>query len=125
MTSFSQGNRISHEAAADLSAKQFHVVKTDSNGKVVLASGATDKVLGVLANAPILGDTADVHGINANGTFKVKAGGTIAKDAYLTANADGEAIATTTTGNVVFGRAVRAAVDTDLVEYIPLYLIHP
>ncbi|MFI2837553.1 DUF2190 family protein [Mycolicibacterium sp. PDY-3] len=117
MTSFRQGDYDSREAGADLSTKQYYVVKTDSNGKYVLASAATDAIAGVLVNAPKLGETADVANINGSGTFKVAAGGTIAKDAYLTTDANGKAIATTTTGNRVFGRAVAAAVSGDIVEY--------
>ena len=117
MTSFRQGDYDSREAGADLSTKQYYVVKTDSNGKYILATAATDAIAGVLVNAPKLGETADVANINGSGTFKVLAGGTIAKDASLTTDANGKAIATTTTGNRVFGRAVAAAVSGDIVEY--------
>lgn len=118
MTSFRQGDYDSREAGADLSTKQYYVVKTDANGKYILASAATDAIRGVLVNAPKSGETADVANINGSGTFKVLAGGTIAKDAFLTSDASGKAIATTTTGNRVFGRAVAAAVAGDIVEYV-------
>lgn len=118
MTTFRQGDYDSREAGADLSTKQYFIVKTDANGKYVLAAAATDAIRGVLVNAPKLGETADVATINGSGTFKVVAGGTIAKDAYLTSDASGKAVATTTTGNRVFGRAVAAAVSGDIVEYI-------
>ena len=118
MTSYRQGDYDSREAGADLSTKQYYVVKTDANGKYILATAATDALRGVLVNAPKLGETADVASINGSGTFKVLAGGTIAKDAYLTTDANGKAIATTTTGNRVFGRAVAAAVSGDIVEYV-------
>lgn len=82
MTSFRQGDYDSREAGADLSTKQYYVVKTDANGKYILASAATDAIRGVLVNAPKSGETADVANINGSGTFKVLAGGTIAKDAW-------------------------------------------
>lgn len=118
MTSFRQGDYDSREAGADLSTKQYYIVKTDANGKYILATAATDALRGVLVNAPKLGDTADVAIVNGSGTFKVLAGGTIAKDDFLTTDAAGKAIATTTTGNRVFGRAVAAAVSGDIVEYV-------
>lgn len=118
MTTFRQGDYDSREAAADLSTKRFYIVKTDSNGKIVLASAATDAIRGVLVNAPKQGEVADVAIINGSGTFKVIAGGTISKDAYLTSDSNGKAVATTTTGNRVFGRAVAAAVAGDIVEYV-------
>ena len=118
MTSFRQGDYDSREAGADLSTKQYYIVKTDANGKCILATAATDALRGVLVNAPKVGDTADVAIVNGSGTFKVLAGGTIAKDAFLTTDAAGKAIATTTTGNRVFGRAVAAAVSGDIVEYV-------
>lgn len=118
MTTFRQGDYDSREAGADLSTKAGYIVKTDANGKYVLASAATDAIRGVLVNAPKLAETADVALVNGAGSFKVVAGGTIAKDAYITSDANGKAIATTTAGNRVIGRAVAAAVAGDVVEYI-------
>lgn len=124
MATFVEGNRISRNAGADLSAKQYYVVKTDASGDIVLASAATDAILGVLQNKPASGDTADVALINGNGTGKVLLGGNVSKDAYLTANGNGEAIATTTSGNRVFGRALAAGSDGDIIEYVKYNEIH-
>lgn len=118
MANFREGNYDSREAGADLATKQGYVVKTDSGGKIVVAAAATDAIRGVLVNSPKSGETADVALINGNGTFKVKLGGTVTKDAYLTSNASGLAIATTTTGDRVFGRAVSAGVSGDVIEYV-------
>lgn len=118
MTTFQQGPRYSAAAAADFTGKRYTIVKTDSNGNVVSASAATDAILGVIDNEPVSGRTADVVLINSEGTFKVKAGGTIAKDAYLTSDSNGAAVATTTTGNRVFGRALTSAVSGDIVQYV-------
>lgn len=117
MTTFRQGDYDSREAGVDLSTKQYLVMKTDANGKYIPATAATDALSGVLVNFPKLGETADVAMINGSGTFKVIAGGTIAKDAYLTTDANGKAVSTTTAGNRVFGRAVAAASAGDLLEY--------
>lgn len=118
MSTFVEGSYGSREAGADLSAKQYHVVKTDANGKVVLASAATDAIVGVIETPAKSGETVSYAFINGGGTFKVVAGGTIAKDAYLTSDANGQAVATTTAGNRVFGRAVTSAVAGDVVEYV-------
>ncbi|MBS4040405.1 MAG: DUF2190 family protein [Flavobacteriales bacterium] len=116
---YQPGDEYSALTAADLSEKQYHVAKTDATGKLVLATAATDDIIGVINDGGrVAGDTATVQLINGSGTFKVKAGGTIAKGAYLTTDASGQAVATTTAGNRVFGRAVRAAVAGDIVEYI-------
>lgn len=120
MTAFQPGERYSATAGADLTGKQHHIVKLDANGKVVLATAATDAILGVLDNAPVAGRTADVVLLNGAGTFKVKLAANSAKDAYLTTNGSGEAVATTTAGNRVIGRLVRAGSAGAIGEYIKL-----
>ena len=120
MATFQAGQRYSAAAAADFTGKRYTIVKTDSNGNIVNASAATDAILGVIDNEPTSGKTADVVIINSEGTFKVKCGGTISKDAYLTSDSNGAAIATTTTGNRVFGRALTSAVSGQIVEYVKL-----
>lgn len=120
MASFVEGSYLSREAGADLSDKQYFVVKTDANGKVVLASAATDAILGVVETPAPQGESVSVAVVNGGGTFKVVAGGTIAKDALLTTNSNGQAVSTTTAGNRVFGRALTAAVAGDVVEYLKL-----
>lgn len=120
MTAYREGDRTSVTAAVDLSAKQFQLVKTDVNGKLVLATAATDAILGVLDNAPGAGSTADVVLINGQGTFKVRLAANTAKDAYLTTDADGKAVATTTANDRVFGRLVRTGKAGEIAEYIKL-----
>lgn len=116
---FTDGDHYAAKSAADLSTKRFFVVKTDANGKVVLSSAATDKHLGVLADGGrVSGDNVDVQLINGSGSYKVIAGGTIAKDDYLTSDANGKAVATTNAGDRVFGQAVTAAASGAQVEYI-------
>lgn len=114
------GGRITLAAGADLSAKQYYIVK-DSSGTAVLASAATDKILGVIENAPVSGDTAVVVTRNKSGTFKVKAGGVIAVGDKLTSDSAGKAVATTTGGDQVFGIARKVAADGDITEYLPVF----
>lgn len=86
---------------------------------MVIATAATDAILGVLDNEPKLGAVADVVLINGQGTFRVKASNaTISKAAYITTNGSGVAIATTSAGNRVIGRAVRDFAANEIGEYI-------
>ena len=118
MATITLGERLSAPAGADLTGKRYHIVKEDANNNIVLATAATDNIVGVLDSEGKLGDTVDVVLLNGHGTFKVKTSGAIAKDAFLTANASGQAISTTTTGNRVIGRARRASVTGEVAEYI-------
>jgi hypothetical protein len=121
MTAITTGERYSAPAGEDLSAKRYYIVKLDTDGTVILASAATDAILGVLDNSPIEGNTADVVLLNGSGTFKVKAANSvISKDAYITADSAGKAVATTSSGNRVIGRAVRTNVANEIVEYVKL-----
>nr|WP_321999635.1 hypothetical protein [Rhodococcus qingshengii] len=101
MTAIQPGQNYSAEAAADFTGKRYTVVKLDNDGKVVQATAATDAILGVIDNEPKAGRTADVVLVNGSGSFKVKTGANITKDALITTNGAGLAISTTTTGNRV------------------------
>jgi len=125
MSVYQESRHLNFVAGADLSAKQYHIVKLDSTAnQVVLASAATDVAVGVLANAPADGAEADVVGRNAQGTFKVMAGGNVSLGAYLTSDSNGKAVATTTAGNEVIGIALEAGVDTQIIQYLPLSRQH-
>jgi len=104
-------------AEADLSAKQYFIVKIGAaaNG-VALAAGATQNILGILQNKPTQDQIANVRLCNAPGTSKVKAGGSITAGNWVTSDANGKAVATTTAGDVVIGRALEDAVDGDVIE---------
>ena len=100
-------------AGEDMTAKQFFIVQLAADADVEVAEGATDLIVGVLQNAP---DTGEQATYRFGGTTKVSAGGTIAVGDWVTTDSAGEAIATTTDGNIVIGRALAAAVDGDIVE---------
>ena len=117
MAVFSDGRYIDRKAGADLSGKQYRVVKQQSDRTVVLATAASDVLFGVLSNAPVAGDTASVAGINGQGTFKVVLGGTVAFNAALTTDANGAAV-TASAGNKVFGIAQEAGVAGQVIEYL-------
>jgi hypothetical protein len=128
MSTFTEGNHYSAKSAAnaDLSTKKGYCVKTDNNGKIVLASAATDKILGVLADGGrVAGDNVDVVLINGSGTYKAIAAGAISKDAYITSDSAGKVVSTTTTGNHVIGQAMQAATgDGQQIEYLKKDFIH-
>lgn len=104
-------------AGADLSAKQFYVVKLDSTVNQVVLAGAGELVYGVLQNKPALAAQATVM---RSGVSKCVAGAAIALGAEVAADANGKVV-TATTGDRVIGVA-RAAAAADL-NVIPVDLM--
>lgn len=100
-------------AGEDLSAKKYFIVQLDASGNIEVAEGATDLIVGVLQNKPQSGEAALYR---FGGTTKVQAGGSISIGDWVTAASDGEAVATTTDGDVVIGRALEAADAQDIFE---------
>jgi hypothetical protein len=114
------GPRRNYTAKVDLSAKQFFIVKLDTDEtKVDLCAAATSFIIGTLCNAPKIGEVAEVAMRHGGATAKVKAGGSITAGADLTSDSAGKAVATTTPGDEVFGRALQAADTNDVFEYEP------
>lgn len=132
MANYSEGRYIDRIAGADLSAQTnlFRVVSlqadaTNPTGRsVILSTSATDaNILGVLNNTPKAGETADIVGRNAMGTFKavVSSSSTgVAVNDRLTVAADSGVITTTTAGNQVVGVAQEAGVAGQVIEYLPV-----
>lgn len=120
MTNQVGGPTKSFKAGADLSAKRYYIVKLDTvQSTVVLASAATDYLIGTLENAPKAGENASVLLRGGGMTGKVKTGGSGSAGAFLTADSAGKAVATTTVGQEVFGRALKDFTSGDVVEYTP------
>jgi hypothetical protein len=88
----SQPFKITLEAGADLSSKQFYFVKLDSAGKAVACSGATDKPVGVLQNNPVSGQAAEIVVV---GLTKVSSNAALAIGDLIGTSADGQADAKT------------------------------
>ena len=95
------GFKVTREAAADLSTKQFHFVKLDSNGRVAAIAAATDRPFGILQNKPsALGIAAEIM---VTGWSQI----------YCSANmAKGDMVGTSATG-----RAVAIVAGTDTTKY--------
>jgi len=104
-------------AAADLSAKQYHIVTLATTAKQVkVAAAATGGLVGVLQNDPLAGEAASVV---CAGMTKVVTAGSVTIGALLTANSTGQATVTTTANNSVVGRALTAATTAgDLCEIL-------
>ncbi len=100
-TSIKDFERSFKTGAASLATKQFYIVKQHTDGTLILAAAATDKIVGVVQNKPGIGLAAVVR---IGGTTKVVAGGTIAVGAWVTADSSGLAVATTTDKDVVLGK---------------------
>ena len=115
----SQYNASGHKAYKATAALVMGTIVKIASGEVVVATDANDKFIGVTAADVGAAELADVRLRSAQGTIKVRAGGNIAVGDYVTTDADGEAVATTTEGDEVLGMALEAGVDNDLVEVMP------
>lgn len=113
MADFGALDTFTLEAAADLSAAQYHVVRGVATNTCNISSQATDSdMLGVLLNKPVSGGFATVAD---GGIAKVVAGAAINAYDVLTSNSSGRA-AVVTSGQVAFGRALgTAGADGDLI----------
>ncbi len=89
------------KASADLSAKQFRCMKVSGNGTVTVAAAITDKVVGILQDAPASGVAASVA---IGGRSKAVAGGNVTAGDVL--------------GTDDAGRVVTIAPGTDTTQYI-------
>ena len=97
------------KAAADLSAKQYHIVKLASATTVNVCSAITDVPIGVLLNNPASGEAAEICIL---GVSKIVADGTIAAGNLLGTSADGQAdaiAAGSDTTVYTIGQAIGAA----------------
>lgn len=101
--------------SADLDGKQFYAMKQHTDGTIIIAAAATDKLVGILQNKPKIGEAALIRW---GGTTKAKAGGVIAVGAWVTTDGNGKVIATTTDKDVVLGKYLGSAscAADDIVE---------
>ena len=80
--------RLSLEAGADLSDKQFYFVKMSDDRKVAVCADVTDVPIGVLQNAPESGESADVMVI---GLSKVSSDAALTAGDAIGSSSDGQA----------------------------------
>lgn len=120
MSQFNDGHTRSYLAGADLSEKQYYIVGLDTSNqnKVVLANAQTIPIIGVVdETGDGNGDRVRVRNVGTG--LKVLCGGNISIGAYVTADSAGKAIATTTAGDMVIGRAIEAGADGQVIEIVP------
>jgi hypothetical protein len=88
-------------AGADLSTHQFKAVKVDTttNERVVLASVAGERVVGILQNKPTSGVAATIA--CPGSTTKMVASAAIATGAFITTTNVGTAVTAASTNNVL------------------------
>lgn len=98
-------------AAADHSANQYRCVALDAAGKIVLATVAGQKVIGVLQNAPLANQPCDIVHL---GICPVKAGAAFANGAALMSGVTtGKPVTAATVGSTIIGFAVESAAAAD------------
>ncbi len=106
-------------AVADYSLKQFYAVKLTAGGDntrtVTLCSGAGDEAIGLLQDAPALGQACQVA---VGGEAKGIAGGVFAAGAKLGTDANGKLVAKTANKDWCFAIAQEAGVDTRIVSVL-------
>ena len=102
---------------AEATVEGYRIIKAGTGAmSCVKASAATDKLLGTSDELDhATGEMVDVGVIPV---APVRLGGTVAAGDLLTSDANGKAIATTTTGNAYIGRAEIAGVADDIITYV-------
>jgi len=117
-------NTSSYKAGADLSAKQFHFVKVGTvAGTVVAVTSATDIPLGILQNAPVADEGADVAVLG--GGAKLKLAGTVAAGGLIKTDSAGKGVAATTDGSRVSAFADSLGSSGVTGDVIPVYVTPP
>jgi hypothetical protein len=87
---------VTFKAASTLAGTtnyQYHFVKLSADNEVTVATGATDKVIGVLQNKPA--NTGDAARVRIFGVTRVLAAGVIAVGTKVGTDASGHAVAKT------------------------------
>ena len=108
-------------AAADLSALQYHIMRVSAVNACNVSSQATDSdMCGVLQNKPQSGEGASIQ---YSGRGRVVAGGVITAGDHLSCNGSGRA-ATVTSGQMAFGQALETSGadgdNIDIIQYYPV-----
>lgn len=102
-------------AAADLSAKQFYLIKVDSNGAAALC-GDGEMAIGSLQNKPTSGLIAEIQ---TGGVAKIVAGAVTTRGGLLASDANGKVIDAVTNDNIV-GIGLEAGADGSVISVFML-----
>jgi hypothetical protein len=123
MAQYTEFRARSFKAGEDMRTMQYYFVKLDSTQNVVLHADDDDAAvtIGILKNAPNVGEVAEVVLCGGVGTMKVCAYDTSIKIGSQVGvqDSDGRAIACTTGGDLVFGIALEeATAQNDIIEIV-------
>jgi len=110
----SLGKVISIPAGADLSSSTEKFVQLNSSGLVIDVSAITNNVLGVLKNAPVTGEAAEIA---LNGVSRIWLGATLTPGALVGTSAAGKAVADAST-NQNQGILLKGGADGEIGELI-------
>lgn len=115
MSEYGNYHAITHKAAADLSAQQYHFVRYSAADTVNVASNAADEAMaGVLQNKPDAANRAAT--VAKMGETKITAGGALTVNDLITTNGSGRAAAAAS-GDHIMGRVLETAgADGDVVR---------
>ena len=105
-------------STSSLLTSEWLIVKDDADGNCALSTAATDKILGAVQDTGKGANTVVGIGSIPGKEYKVKLGGTVQSGVLLTADAASKAVATTTDGDVIFGRAREDGVVNDVIRYM-------
>ena len=87
-----------------------------ADNKVIQATADSEALLGV-SDRPAAAD-GDPIDIVVHGVAPVKYGGAVTRGAWLTSDANGDAVVTSANGKQVIGRALVAGADNDIGEVL-------
>ena len=103
---------------ADADIKPNRIVAVTATGVTTATAGSHDAI--GISYPEVSVKTGQMANVILAGIAEVSAGGAIAVGDFVTAKADGQAVATTTSGDIVIGRALKASASAD--EIIPVLI---
>lgn len=103
--------------AAQAAVEAFRIIKPGAaDQSAIKAAAATDFLMGTSDSLDkATGEMVDVY---ASPMGEVRLGGTVARGAALTSDANGKAISTTTVGHRIIGFAEASGVADDVIPYL-------
>lgn len=115
MASYQQPNLYAYKSDSATIQVGMAVKAGSDEAHVALAAAATDKVIG-LAMSPVSAIEDVLEVAAPGGGAKGLLGGTVAFGDFLTSNAAGKLVATTTANDKVIAQALQAGVADDLIS---------
>ncbi len=116
------GIKISIKTITNLSTKQFFFVKMSAAGNVELAAATTDKVIGILQNKPVSGQTAEIM---VNGLSKAKGAAGLNELDLVGSDSSGLAATNSSAGEYLVGQVVKATANANELATIAFDCSNP